>query len=60
MKTFIKPSGVELQVHPDSEAYVLSLGWRVKESEPMDIPVLKPAEPVIDTKRRGRPPKQKD
>ncbi len=30
MKTFVKPSGVEVQVNESSEAYALSLGWTLK------------------------------
>lgn len=52
MKIFVKPSGVELGVNPESEEYAISLGWIPKDQKVEEQPEPAPA-------RRGRPPKQR-
>lgn len=47
METFIKPSGQEVQVNESSRAYAISIGWKIKESEP-------------EKKKPGRPPKAQE
>ena len=38
MPIYIKPSGVELYVDENSEAYAQSIGWKLKEAEKFDWP----------------------
>ena len=46
---WIKPSGMEVSVDSDSYEAAASLGWKPKDQEP-----------VVEAKKRGRPPKQKE
>lgn len=52
MKTYIKPSGVEVSVNPNSYDLAESLGWKVKQETKAES-----AETDEAPKRRGRPPK---
>ena len=56
MKTFIKPSGIEVQVNQNSEAYAISLGWvEKKATDPVTDQVT---DQVKEFKQRGRPRKE--
>jgi hypothetical protein len=37
MKTYIKPSGVEVEVNPNSYDLAESLGWKVKSEKPAEV-----------------------
>jgi len=55
MKTFIKPSGIEVNVNQNSEAYAISLGWVEKK---VIEQVTEQAQEVKEFKPRGRPRKE--
>lgn len=49
LETWVKPSGVEVQINPESRDAARELGWVPKDDAP-----------VVEPKRRGRPPKVKE
>ena len=52
LEAWVKPSGVEVWINTESRDVAKELGWVPKSSD------VEP--PVVEPKRRGRPPKQKE
>lgn len=56
MITFVKPSGVEVQVNEYSAQFAQDLGWKLKTDDP-EPEKAEETKQEEAPKRRGRPPK---